>query len=421
MKAAIKRALTGLSAASGLLTAGVARAVGAAPGGPEVNELNLQTPVTSIAREVYSLHTLLLVICLAIFVGVFGIMLYSIIMHRKSRGHKAANFHESTTVEIMWTIVPFLIIIGMAIPATKTVIAMKDTSNADLTIKVTGYQWKWGYDYLKGPGEGISLISTLATPREQIAGAAPKTDTYLQEVDHPLVVPVNRKIRIVTTAADVIHSWYVPAFGVKQDAFPGFTRDTWFTAEKVGIYRGFCTELCGKEHAFMPVVVNVVSEPDYMKWVDAQRSRAALAADDPDKTYTLAELTQRGEKVFTANCAVCHQASGKGVGPFPALDGSALLKGAARPVVDLVLHGRGQMPAWKNAMNDVEIASVVTYSRNAWGNHAGDVVQPVQVRAAREGVVGTGAADGAAPAPAPSPAQRTQPQVNSELSKHPAA
>jgi cytochrome c oxidase subunit 2 len=229
-------------ACSGLLFAGAAHAIGDSPGGPRVNEINLQPPVTRIAEELYSLHTFMLILCTVIFIGVFGVMFYSMFAHRKSKGYKAAHFHESTTVEIIWTIVPFIIVVLMALPATKTVVAMKDTTNADVTVKVTGYQWKWAYDYVKGPGEGISFLSTLTTPRSQVDGRAPKTDTYLQEVDNPLVVPVNKKIRIITTANDVVHSWYVPAFGVKQDAIPGFVRDTWFKAEKIGTFRGFCTE-----------------------------------------------------------------------------------------------------------------------------------------------------------------------------------
>src|SRR5580698_5844771 len=280
----IKRALSGVLAASGLLFAGAALAVNDSPGGPAVNELNFQPPATKIAEQLYGLHTFMLIICTLIFIGVFGVMFYSVIMHRKSKGHKAANFHESTTVEIIWTVVPFLIVILMALPATKAVVAMKDTSNADLTVKVTGYQWKWGYDYVNGPGEGISFISTLTTPRAEVEGTQPKSDLYLQEVDNPLVVPVNKKVRIITTAADVVHSWYVPAFGVKQDAIPGFTRDTWLKADRVGTFRGFCTELCGKEHAFMPVVVEVVSDADYAKWVDVQKKKMSAAADDPNKT-----------------------------------------------------------------------------------------------------------------------------------------
>jgi cytochrome c oxidase subunit 2 len=381
----IKRALMGVLAGSGLLFAGAALAVGDSPGGPRVNEINFQPPVTKIAAELYSLHMSMLVLCTVIFVGVFGVMFYSVFMHRKSKGYKAANFHESTTVEIIWTVVPFIIVVLMALPATKTVVAMKDTSNADLTVKVTGYQWKWGYDYVKGPGEGISFLSTLSTPRAEVDGREPISDTYLQEVDNPLVVPVNKKIRIITTANDVVHSWYVPAFGVKQDAIPGFVRDTWFKADKVGTFRGFCTELCGKEHAFMPVVVTVLSDDDYAKWVDAEKKKMAAGADDPNRTYTLAELTERGAKVYAANCAVCHQPTGKGAGQFPALDGSKIVNGPIAQHVSIVLKGKNAMPSWAPTLNDVEIASVITFERNSWGNHTGDILQPKQVADARNG------------------------------------
>ncbi|MBW8834846.1 MAG: cytochrome c oxidase subunit II [Burkholderia sp.] len=381
----IKRALMGVLAMSGLLFAGAALAVGDVPGGPAVNEINLQPPATKIAEELYSLHTLMLILCTVIFIGVFAVMFYSIFAHRKSKGHKDSNFHESTTVEIIWTIVPFIIVVLMALPATKTVVAMKDTTNADVTIKVTGYQWKWGYDYVKGPGEGISFLSTLATPRSETDGRQPISTTYLQEVDNPLVVPVGKKIRIITTANDVVHSWYVPAFGVKQDAIPGFVRDTWFKAEKVGTFRGFCTELCGKEHAFMPVVVEVLSTDDYAKWVDAQKKKMAAGQDDPNKTYTMAELMERGGKVYAANCAVCHQPTGKGAGAFPALDGSKVANGAIAEHVSIVLKGKNAMPSWAPTLNDVEIASVVTFERNSWGNHTGDILQPKQVADARNG------------------------------------
>jgi len=405
----IKRALSGVLAASGLLFAGAALAVGDSPGGPRVNQINLQTPVTKIAQQLYNLHMMMLLLCTVIFVGVFGVMFYSIFAHRKSKGHQAAHFHESTTVEIIWTIVPFIIVVLMALPATRAVVAMKDTSNSDLTIKVTGYQWKWGYDYVKGPGEGISFFSTLSTPREEIDGHIPITDTYLQEVDNPLVVPVNKKIRILTTADDVVHSWFVPAFGVKQDAIPGFIRDTWFKADKVGTFRGFCTELCGKEHAFMPVVVEVLSDEDYAKWVQTQKAKMAAAEDDPNKTYTLAELKARGEQVYMANCAVCHQPTGKGAGAFPALDGSKIVNGPIADHVNIVLHGKGAMPVWGSVLDDVQIASVITFERNSWGNHTGDVLQPREVTAARNGqmpqgrdhsseAAGAGAASGAAPA-----------------------
>ena len=371
-----------------LLAAGLpAWAVTDSVGGPAIRQLNFQTPVTPIATQIYSLHTLMLVICLVIFFAVFGVMFYSILKHRKSLGHKSATFHESTTVEIAWTIVPFLIVIGMALPATKTVVAMKDTSNADLTIKATGMQWKWGYDYLKGEGEGISFLSNLSTPREQINDPSkPKGNEYLLEVDNDVVVPVNKKVRIVTTANDVIHAWAIPAFGVKQDAIPGFVRDTWFKAEKVGKYRGQCSELCGKEHAFMPIVVNVLSAEDYTKWVDGKKKEMASKADDPNKVYTVDELKQRGEKVYAANCVACHQASGKGVpGAFPALDGDPVVNGPRPAQIDILLNGKNAMPAWKGVLSDTEIASVITYTRNNWSNHAAEnIVQPTEILAARK-------------------------------------
>ncbi|MBR7800740.1 cytochrome c oxidase subunit II [Undibacterium fentianense] len=375
-----------------LLAAGMpAWAVKDSPGGPAVKQLNLQTPVTQIAEQIYSIHNLMLYICLAIFVAVFGVMFYSILKHRKSLGHKPATFHESVTVEILWTIVPFFIVIGMALPATKTVVAMKDTSNADITIKATGMQWKWGYDYLKGEGEGISFLSTLATPRTQVGapGQVPteaRSVNYLLEVDNEVVVPVNKKIRIITTANDVIHGWTIPAFGVKQDAIPGFVRDTWFKAEKIGTYRGQCVELCGKEHAFMPIVVRVVSDADYTAWVDAKKKEMAAKADDPTKVWTVDELKQRGEAVYAANCVACHQATGKGVpGAFPALDGSAVVTGPKAGQVDILLNGVRGMPAWKATLSDTEIAAVITYTRNSWSNKSAEnIVQPAEVLAARK-------------------------------------
>jgi cytochrome c oxidase subunit 2 len=351
-------------------------------------QYNLAPPVTEIARQIYDLHTLMLVICLVIFVVVFGVMFYSIYAHRKSKGAKPASFHESTTVEIIWTIIPFLIVIGMALPATKTVVAMKDTSNADLTIKAIGYQWKWGYEYLKGEGEGIAFTSTLTTPREQVRNEAAKGENYLMEVDNSLVVPVNKKVRIVTTANDVIHAWMIPAFGVKQDAIPGFVRDTWFKAEQVGTYRGQCAELCGKDHAFMPIVVEVKSEADYAKWVAEKKKEMASKADDPTKVWVAADLVARGEKVYASNCAACHQASGKGLpGAFPALDDDAVVKGPKGDQIAILLNGKGAgMPAWKQ-LSDVEIASVITYTRAAWSNQGkgtDPVVQPADITAARK-------------------------------------
>jgi cytochrome c oxidase subunit II len=321
--------------ASLLLTAGAwagtaaftaAQAVNDLPGGPAVNQLNLGPAATRIAAEQQWLHWFMLIICTVIFVAVFGVMFYSILKHRKSVGHKPADFHESVTVEIAWTVIPFIIVILMALPATKVVVAQKDTSNADLTIKATGYQWKWGYDYIKGEGEGIGFLSTLDNSTAKCpSGKPPPTDDYLLKVDNPLVVPVDKKIRIITTANDVIHAWMVPAFGVKQDAIPGFVRDTWFRAEKTGDFYGQCAELCGKEHAYMPIHVKVVSAEDYTKWVADQKKAMAAKADDPNKVWTLADLVKRGEKVYAANCAACHQATGKGAGPIKPLDGSAMV------------------------------------------------------------------------------------------------
>jgi cytochrome c oxidase subunit 2 len=381
-----KHLLSSLLVATGLLMSGSSFAVNDMTGGPAVHQLNFQSPVTAIATDIYELHVWMMVICGVIFLAVFGVMFYSILKHRKSLGYKAANFHESTTVEIAWTVVPFIIVILMALPATKTVVAMKDTSNADITIKATGMQWKWGYDYLKGEGEGVAFLSALATPREQVRGEASKGDNYLLEVDHPLVVPVNKKIRIVTTANDVIHAWGVPAFGVKQDAIPGFVRDTWFKAEKIGTYRGNCYELCGKEHAFMPIVVKVVSEQDYATWVVQQKTAMAASADDPNKTWAVADLAARGEKVYAANCVACHQASGKGVpGAFPALDGSQVVNGMQDGQIAILLNGKNAMPAWKATLSDTEIAAVITYTRNSWSNKASDnIVQPAEVLAARK-------------------------------------
>jgi cytochrome c oxidase subunit 2 len=364
-------------------------------GRPVEHQLNMQAPVTGIAAYIYSLHNWMMVVCLVIFIGVFGVMFYSVFKHRKSLGHKPATFHESTTVEIAWTIVPFLIVIGMALPATHAVVQMKDTSNPDLTIKVTGMQWKWGYDYLKGEGEGISFLQNLATPRTQVGepGIAPtekRTENYLLEVDNPVLVPVGKKVRLVLTANDVIHSWTIPAFAVKQDAIPGFVRDAWFKAEQVGTYRGNCVELCGKEHAFMPIVVKVVSAEDYTAWVNGEKKRMAALADDPNKVWTIDELKTKGEKVYAANCVACHQANGQGVpSAFAPLVGSPVVLGHKAEQIAVLLNGKhsgkypSAMPAWKQ-LSDSEIASVITYTRNNWTNKADEnIVQPSEVLAAR--------------------------------------
>ncbi|HXZ97403.1 MAG TPA: cytochrome c oxidase subunit II [Burkholderiales bacterium] len=347
-------------------------------------ELNLQPPETPIAHQIYDLHTLILLVCVFIFCVVFGVMFYAIFKHRKSVGHKAAQFHENTTIEIIWTIIPFFILVGMAYPATKTVLAMKNTSNPDMTIKITGYQWKWKYDYLQ---DGIGFYSMLATTQDQIYGRAPKDEHYLLEVDKPLVVPTGKKIRLLITADDVIHSWWVPAFGVKQDAIVGFIRDTWFEVEKPGIYRGQCAELCGKDHGFMPIVVEAKEPKDYEIWLAEQKQAQAATKVDVNKTFTLDELKAQGEKVFNTTCAACHQVNGKGIpGTFPALDGSKIANGPKADHLNIVMNGKPgtAMVAFSTQLSDIELASVITYERNAWGNKTGDAIQPSEVKALRK-------------------------------------
>jgi cytochrome c oxidase subunit 2 len=342
------------------------------------SKYGLQDPESPIAREIYSLHTLILWICVVIFVAVFGMMFISIFKHRKSVGHKAAHFHENTTVEVIWTVIPFVILMGMAYPATKTIIDMKDTSNPDLTIKATGYQWKWGYDYLKGEGslagvsDGITVYASLATPMDQIYENAPKSENYLLEVDNELVVPINKKIRILTTAADVIHAWWVPAFGVKQDAIPGFIRDTWFRVEKPGVYRGQCAELCGKEHGFMPIVVRAVDEAEFKDWAAKHKPAAAAAAEAPMQVAA-AESTSApaaaagpvdGKKTYEGLCAACH---GAGIAGAPKVGD----KGAWAPriaqgegtLVDHAIKGIRTMPAkgGNPALSDAEVKAAVDH------------------------------------------------------------
>ena len=364
-----------------------AYAVNDLPGGPAVNQLNLHPAATKIAEEQQWLHWFMLIICTVIFVAVFAVMFYSIWKHRKSVGHKPATFTESITVEVIWTAVPFLIVILMALPATKVLVAQKDTTNADLTIKATGYQWKWGYDYIKGEGEGLSYISTLDSTQRAMSNAGkPEGDNYLLKVDNPLVVPVGQKVRVITTANDVIHAFAVPAFGIKQDAIPGFVRDTWFRAEKTGDFYGQCQELCGKEHAYMPIHVKVLTAEDYAAWVVGEKKKQAAKADDPAKVWALDDLSKRGEKVYAANCAACHQATGKGAGAIKAIDGSAVVLDADKSKqIAVLLNGQnnGAMPAWKQ-LSDTEIAAVITYTKNNWSNKTGQIVQPAEVLAARK-------------------------------------
>ncbi|MGV3572326.1 MAG: cytochrome c oxidase subunit II [Ramlibacter sp.] len=374
-----------LMAAGGI--AGAAHAVEDLPGGPAVRQLNLHAAATRIGVEIAWLHWFMLITCIVIFVLVFSVMFYSIWKHRKSKGHKPANFHESVTVEVIWTIIPFIIVIAMALPATKVLVAAKDTSNADITIKATGYQWKWGYDYLNGEGTGISFLSALDTTHREMSNdggnAAAKPTDYLLKVDNPVVVPVNKKVRVITTANDVIHAWGVPAFGLKQDAIPGFVRDTWFRSEKTGDFYGQCYELCGKEHAYMPIHVKVVSAQEYTAWVAEQGKKMAAKLDDPNKVWTVTDIVARGEKVYAANCAACHQPNGKGAGPIKALDGSPIVLDADKTKeIHIVLNGQGAMPAWKQ-LSDTDIAAVISYTKNNWSNKTGQVVQPSEVLAQR--------------------------------------
>ena len=349
-------------------------------------EWNLQPAASKVAEDIHWLHEAVMVLVVVLFVGVFGFMFWSCYAHRKSVGHKADQFHENTTVEVIWTVIPALILVLIAWPVTKVVIAQKDTANPDLTIKVTGIQWKWAYDYLKGEGEGISFVSTLATPRAQIENREAKGENYLLEVDNELVVPVGKKVRMLTTAADVIHSWWVPAFGAKQDAIPGFIRDIWFTPTKTGTYRSQCVELCGKDHGFMPIVVEAKEPADYAAWVAGQQKKMAAEKVDPNKSWSLDELKAHGAKVYAQNCAACHQATGLGVPPtFPALSGSKVVNGPKENQIALVLTGRpGTAMASFSRLSDVDLAAVITYTRNNWGNSTGEAVQPADIKARRK-------------------------------------
>jgi cytochrome c oxidase subunit 2 len=352
-------------------------------------KFTFQTPQTLVAHQIYDLHAVVLGICVTIAAGVFACMFYAILRHRRSVGHQAKQFSDNRALTILWTAIPLLIVVGLAFPATRTVFAMKDTSSPDMTIKVTGYQWKWRYDYL---GDNVSFYSDLSTPRDQIENQAQKGENYLLEVDNPLVVPVNKKVRILVTANDVIHSWWVPAFGVKQDAIPGFVRDSWFKVDTPGTYRGQCAELCGKEHGFMPIVVEALPEEQYKTWLAEQQNKnkvaAAASGAAAAKTYSLDELKTQGEKVYTNSCGACHQANGQGVpGAFPALAHGPITTGPIAGHVDIVMNGSKKNPAmaaWKGQLSDLELAAVITYERNAFGNTQGDMVQPKDIVAARK-------------------------------------
>lgn len=345
--------------------------------------LNMTKGVTEISNKVYSLHMIILYICCVIGVVVFSVMLYAIINHRKSKGAKPAQFHESTKVEIAWTLIPFVILIAMAIPATQTLIAMEDSSDADLTVMVTGSQWKWHYRYFD---DDVEFYSILSTPRDQIDGDAPKGPDYLLEVDKPLVLPTNKKVRFLVTSEDVIHSWWVPAFAVKKDANPGFINEAWTRIDSPGIYRGQCAELCGKDHGFMPIVVKALPENEFNQWMANQKSVAASAEQQAQaalsQTLSMAELMAQGESVYMASCAACHQPNGAGLpGVFPSLIGSPIIKGSVDAHIDIVINGKAgtAMQSFKKQLTAQEIAAVITYERNAWNNNLGDIVQAADV------------------------------------------
>lgn len=346
-------------------------------------QLDMRPGVTSFSQGAHEIHTMVMWICVFIGIVVFGAMTWSIIHHRKSKGAVPAKFDDNLSVEILWTIVPFIILIVMAIPATKVLLEMEDVSNSDMSIKVTGYQWKWHYDYL---GEDVQFFSNLSTPKEEIQNQQAKNDNYLLEVDNHVVVPVNKKVRLLFTAADVIHAWWVPALGVKKDAIPGFINESWFKTDKPGIYRGQCAELCGVNHGFMPIVVEVKSEADYAAWLGEQKQKAAAAAASSEKTWTMDELMAQGEKVYNTSCAACHQASGEGIpNVFPGLKGSPIATGDVAKHIDVVLNGvpGTAMQAFGGQLNDADLAAMITYERNAWGNNVGDMVQPADIKAAR--------------------------------------
>ncbi|NMR27417.1 cytochrome c oxidase subunit II [Pseudoalteromonas sp. NEC-BIFX-2020_015] len=350
------------------------------------SQFNMRKGVTDISNDVYQLHMTIFIICCVIGVIVFAVMFWALIHHRKSKGAKPAQFHESTKVEILWTAIPFVILIAMAVPATKTLISMEDASKADLTIKITGSQWKWHYEYM---GEDVAFYSILSTPQDQISNQADKTNTYLLEVDKPLVLPINKKVRFLMTSDDVIHSWWVPDFAVKKDANPGFINETWTKINEEGIYRGQCAELCGKDHGFMPVVVEAKSEQAFTDWLQQakQAKKTAAAADAAllDQTLPKEELMVLGEQVYMASCAACHQPTGMGLpGVFPALKGNPVVLGDINDHIDVVINGRPgtAMQAFVKQLSIKQLAAVVTYKRNAWGNDTGDMIQPSQIQAA---------------------------------------
>ncbi len=348
--------------------------------GGEVNQVNMSPGVTEVGKQIYGLHMVIFWICTIIGAGVFGVMFYSIYAHRKSRGHEPATFHESTKVEIAWTVVPFFILIGMAVPATSTLLEIYDNDDAEMDVVVTGYQWKWKYEYLNEAGENVSFFSNLRTPQSEIYNSETKGEHYLLEVDEPLVLPADTKVRFLVTANDVIHSWWVPELAVKKDAIPGFINEAWTRTSVEGVYRGQCAELCGKDHGFMPIVVNVVSKEEYGQWLTEKQAEAAEIKTLMAQTFTMDELMERGKAVYDRNCLACHGGAGEG-GVGTAIAGSAIATGELPGHLDIGINGvpGTAMQAFGGQLNDVDMAAVITYQRNAFGNNMGDMVQPIDV------------------------------------------
>ena len=346
--------------------------------------LNMTESVTPLGRDLFGLHMLVFWICVVIGALVFGVMAYSIFHHRKSKGAQAANFHESTTVEIIWTVVPLVILIGIAIPATGTLLDLEDAkTDADINLQVTGIQWKWKYTFVD---EDVSFISSLAQSSRDVIEDPTGNENYLLEVDNPIVLPVGKKIRFLFHSNDVIHAWWVPALAVKQDAIPGYINDSWAIIEEPGIYRGQCAELCGKDHGFMPIVVNAVSEPEYEAWLAGMKAEAAASAASAEQEWSMQDLMARGETVYQANCSACHGPTGAGIpGAFPAMTASPIANGDAAAHIDIVVNGKAgtAMSAFKGQLNDVDIAAVITFERNSFGNSVGDMVQPSAIKNAR--------------------------------------
>lgn len=366
----------------GLALQGSMALAGTASGDAVVDEaqrwgVNLTRGVTDVSREVYDLHMQIFWICVVIGVVVFGVMFYSMLMHRKANGVKPSQFHESTALELLWTIAPAVILVAMAWPATSSLIKIYDTSEADLDIKVVGYQWKWQYEYLN---EDVSFFSNLSTSQDEIYGRAPKGEHYLLEVDEPLVIPINKKVRFLITANDVLHAWWVPDLAVKRDAIPGYINDAWTIAEEPGVYRGQCAELCGKDHGFMPIVVHAMEQADYEQWLTGKKKEAAELKAAMSQTFTMEELFARGEKVYNTSCAACHGVDGKG-GVGPSMIGTSVTTGAINDHLNVIVNGvQGtSMQAFGGQLNNIDMAAVVTYERNAWGNNMGDMLQPVDV------------------------------------------